>query len=422
MKNVFVSYSHNDIEFARKFVDWLEKNGYKVWVDKKRILPGANYLNSIADGIKKADAFITLLSKDSVSSKWVAREVFYALENDREIIPVLVEFAEIPEGLKLAITGLHYVDFTGNEITDDPWKTLTSALSKKNNSESSLDFPAVSANHKFLHYFKTQTRKKTLWALTVFSTLLLIIGFLMFQLMQKQQVVDPHISNEKITMTMELPKQDGFNVKGVSNEIEATLRIAYSTERKDKAPSAAISVMVQEKEKSSASWRSLHDGESLSSADNYRIIFQPEDIAYFYVFQIDSTGKLDWIYPKNISSPYSSGNNPVYAGNWIQIPGDNEAFHLDENIGIEHIYIVVTKSPWDALEKSLRNASERANEAIPVTTAFNLKTRGVGGTRIVDFSLIKGIKTSSKEITRLMNGKAGVLVVEKWFRHIAPKE
>ena len=69
MKNVFVSYSHRDLDFAKKLVIWLEERGYKVWMDKKRILPGANYLDSIADGIGKADAFIPLLSPESVSSK-----------------------------------------------------------------------------------------------------------------------------------------------------------------------------------------------------------------------------------------------------------------------------------------------------------------------------------------------------------------
>ncbi|MCK4821903.1 toll/interleukin-1 receptor domain-containing protein, partial [bacterium] len=128
MANVFVSYSRQDIEFAKKLVEWLEKKGHRVWMDKKRILGGADYREEIADGISSADVFISLLSPDSVTSKWVKREIYYADDKDKFIIPVLVRFVKFPQEFQLALTGVHYVDLTAASSKKDPWSELERAL------------------------------------------------------------------------------------------------------------------------------------------------------------------------------------------------------------------------------------------------------------------------------------------------------
>ena len=433
MKNVFVSYSHRDLDFAKKLVIWLEERGYKVWMDKKRILPGANYLDSIADGIGKADAFIPLLSPESVSSKWVAREIIFALEHDRNIIPVLVQFAEIPDGLKFAITGLHHVDFTDSEETINPWDALEKALkgvstegdTDKANHKTEESTGTPQSSNQLLNYINSQKKRSNLLIGGILATLIVLIigvGILFFR--ERPKVATPAEPQENIKVVVEVPKQEEVKqletilIKGVSKGVENALRLAYTGEIKEAAPSAAVGVIIQPGAGSSEPWKPLRDGESLSSKSNYRIVFQPDKKAYFYVFQIDSTGKLDWIFPKNGASQYSAGKNPVPAGAWTQIPGGEEALHLDENLGIEHIYIVATPNRWDALEKALSDGSKAT--AVPVNTPIGLRTRGVGGARTVTAAMPAKIDIASKDIRQMFTGKNGVLVQEKWFQHVAP--
>lgn len=72
-------------------------------------------------------------------------------------------------------------------------------------------------------------------------------------------------------------------------------------------------------------------------------------------------------------------------------------------------------------ELELEKAVSSGAGAAPIRTAFRLKTRGAGGVRMVAArSLGQGIE-ASKDARRLLTGKDGILVYEKWFQHVAPK-
>jgi len=208
--------------------------------------------------------------------------------------------------------------------------------------------------------------------------------------------------------------------QGVNQEVQAVLKVAYGAKIGKSTPSAAIAVMSDQTSNPEKSWHLLKDGEALSSDDNYRIMFCPEKTTFFYVVQIDSRGKLDWLFPANHITSFSVGKNPVSAGLWIQVPEGDAAFHLDENEGIEHLYVVATQSRWEDLEKALVKVGNTRIQSTHIQTAFNLKTRGVGGFRFVKIPSLPESKITSSEVCRLITGKEGVLVWEKWFRHIAP--
>ncbi|UCF69420.1 MAG: toll/interleukin-1 receptor domain-containing protein [Acidobacteriota bacterium] len=129
-ESVFVSYSHHDHEFADKLVDWLRQQGFSVWVDRDGIDGGDQFLERIARGMNRADVVIPLLSRNSVASPWVVREVTYALERGKKIIPVFLEFAEIPETLEFAIAGLHRIDFSDGGAIEATWTALERALTR----------------------------------------------------------------------------------------------------------------------------------------------------------------------------------------------------------------------------------------------------------------------------------------------------
>jgi hypothetical protein len=264
-------------------------------------------------------------------------------------------------------------------------------------------------------------RKHPKSILLAVCSLIVVAGFLAFSFSKKSQRSVRVLEGQQELSSVKdlLPQFDKLSGQGVSLDIQRTLKIAYSTKLKEAAPSAAITAMFQQGSNPSEPWRPLSDGETLSSANNYRLMFSPDKTAFFYVFQIDSRGKLDWLFPKNTTTPFSTGTNPVHAGVWTHVPGENAAFHLDDNLGVEHLYVIATESAWTDLEEALRKAGTTSSGALPVQAAFNLKTRGVAGTRFVDAPLHESTEKVSKEVRQIITGKEGVLVWEKWFQHVA---
>src|SRR5437016_6327248 len=108
---------------------------------------------------------------------------------------------------------------------------------------------------------------------------------------------------------------------------------------------------------------------------------------YLYVFQVDSSGKCDWLFPQNESSTNSSGINPVAPGQLLSVPpaGSSNAFYLDANAGIEHIYAVFSATRWPALEEALpkpppAKVPGQMAHGTRVQEPNRLGLRGVGGT------------------------------------------
>ena len=107
----------------------------------------------------------------------------------------------------------------------------------------------------------------------------------------------------------------------------------------------------------------MPDGGSLvSKIDEYLVLAHPMAAGYLYVFQVDTAGKVSWLFPRNEAYPLSCGQNPVPASAWIQIPSQeaDQVLYLDERGGVEHVYGVFSATPWTALETALAKASRES--------------------------------------------------------------
>lgn len=89
---VFISYAHSDEALVRKIVAILKRAGLEVW-DDSEILPGDNWAEQVAQALKESEAMVVLLTPEATRSRWVRREIEYALGEKRyskRLIPVLV--------------------------------------------------------------------------------------------------------------------------------------------------------------------------------------------------------------------------------------------------------------------------------------------------------------------------------------------
>jgi WD40 repeat protein len=90
MAKIFLSYSRKDSAVARKLIEALRNMGMDPWVDWEDIPPAVGWLEQIFLGIEGSDAFLFLISPDSVASEVCGVEVSKAAENNKRIIPIVV--------------------------------------------------------------------------------------------------------------------------------------------------------------------------------------------------------------------------------------------------------------------------------------------------------------------------------------------
>jgi WD40 repeat protein len=90
MSHIFISYSRKDIDFAQKIVTILAENNLDTWIDWKSIPKGEKWLDEIYFGIEGADAFLFLISPDSVKSEYCNKEIDHAVKNGKRILPIVI--------------------------------------------------------------------------------------------------------------------------------------------------------------------------------------------------------------------------------------------------------------------------------------------------------------------------------------------
>ena len=94
MSHIFVSYSRKDIDFAGKIVQALADNNLDTWIDWKSIPKGEDWEQEIYRGIEEADAFLFLISPDSVASEPCNKEISHAIKNGKRILPIFIANVE----------------------------------------------------------------------------------------------------------------------------------------------------------------------------------------------------------------------------------------------------------------------------------------------------------------------------------------
>jgi len=119
MPSLFLSHSSLDKPFARKLADGLERGNVRVWFDEAELRVGDSLIDRIGSAIDQMDFFGVILSKNSVASEWVQRELKVALtrefqEKNTVVLPFLMERVEIPAFLRDKV----YADFTTPERFD----------------------------------------------------------------------------------------------------------------------------------------------------------------------------------------------------------------------------------------------------------------------------------------------------------------
>lgn len=87
--SVFISYSRKDKTFVQKLNNALDTAGVQTWVDWEGIELGSDWMNTISEAIQGNDAFLYVISPDSLKSKVCTDELELSLKLNKKLIPIL---------------------------------------------------------------------------------------------------------------------------------------------------------------------------------------------------------------------------------------------------------------------------------------------------------------------------------------------
>lgn len=97
--HVFLSYSRNDIAYVSPFVALLRCAGVTVFLDIDSIEYGTDWKQAIESALAMCDRVIVIWSVSASESKWVTREFSEAKNQQKRIVPVMLDNTPLPATL-----------------------------------------------------------------------------------------------------------------------------------------------------------------------------------------------------------------------------------------------------------------------------------------------------------------------------------
>jgi hypothetical protein len=119
---IFISYAHEDKEFAEKLYKELQGMPFEVWWDQAELHVGDDIKEKLDQSLKNSDYLLFISSKNSSSSEWASKEITKALEMKKKILPVVSDGTPPPDIIK----NIMYADFSAS--FDDGADRLVQAL------------------------------------------------------------------------------------------------------------------------------------------------------------------------------------------------------------------------------------------------------------------------------------------------------
>ena len=114
-KDVFISYSSRDRDWAEQVRKVLSLNQISCWIAPDCIPGGSNYTTEIPLAIKSCAVFMILLTDDSVDSPWVKKELDTAINEKKLILPLLLAETTLSADFSFLLNGVQYYSTDSKE-------------------------------------------------------------------------------------------------------------------------------------------------------------------------------------------------------------------------------------------------------------------------------------------------------------------
>ncbi|MGH3912982.1 MAG: toll/interleukin-1 receptor domain-containing protein, partial [Pseudonocardiaceae bacterium] len=111
MARVFISYAHDDLNWARDVHQWLKQAGHDVFLEqdpRNGIAIGETWRQLLHERLRQADAVVCVITSSSVGSTWCTAELVTAQQRGTRLLPLRAE----PNLEHPLLAGVRYTDLT----------------------------------------------------------------------------------------------------------------------------------------------------------------------------------------------------------------------------------------------------------------------------------------------------------------------
>lgn len=124
---LFISYSRKNNEFVGRLIAGLEAKGVGLWFDQEDIDQGRKWWDEVRRGIIEANAFVFVISPDSLRSQVCHWELAFARQHNKRIIPFLIDDQVVTPSLANELQELTWRNPEGEQVkAAENWASLQS--------------------------------------------------------------------------------------------------------------------------------------------------------------------------------------------------------------------------------------------------------------------------------------------------------
>jgi len=114
LPRAFISYSRRDVAVARIVFDGLESRGIDAWIDWEGIPPSAEWWREVEEAIESSEAFVFIVSPESLASRVCRDEVLHALRHNKRLVALIARDAAVHESastsdVAAALARIHWI-------------------------------------------------------------------------------------------------------------------------------------------------------------------------------------------------------------------------------------------------------------------------------------------------------------------------
>ncbi|MDQ2888531.1 MAG: toll/interleukin-1 receptor domain-containing protein [Chloroflexota bacterium] len=122
MQHVFISYKHEDLDFAENVQSRLERARFKTWMDS-HIQAGAEWRAQIDQALKDAFVMVVIMTPEAKASEYITYEWSFAVGMGLKIIPIKLKAMSLHPRL----SAFQFLDFTASIR---PWEKLLAEIAE----------------------------------------------------------------------------------------------------------------------------------------------------------------------------------------------------------------------------------------------------------------------------------------------------
>jgi TolB-like protein len=221
----FISYASQDAALADALCAALEREGVGCWIAPRDVRPGDFYADAIVQAINACSVLVVVLSRNSVDSAHVLREVERASSKRRPVITLRIDGAPLPPALEYFLSASQWIE-SGAEGFERLFPKLAAAVRSQMASAPKAAVEPRPANRA------PPKRKPSRYLVVAAVVIALAAAYLVFQRLwltehvaaAQRSTASPHPANDKSIAVlpfadMSEAKDQEYFADGIAEEV-----------------------------------------------------------------------------------------------------------------------------------------------------------------------------------------------------------